>query len=334
MDQQTSTFPTGRILETYDSRFRFFQVPKPFGSITSSKFVQTPGQAYTSVMNFSLTVGTTTPGHEQLFDVKVNNGKAGWVSIYSPRIRVVDVPDYTSSVSCNKDHLLVGEHAKCSVETRCSGTAVATISSAVHVVAGVDAQASPLEATGKRKDIGNVFEFKITRVSRSVNITASSFGVMVGLTLEEAVSLKVPSLQFVAPDQSDLFSQAKESVFRRNFPVAVKLLKKALKQDPGAEGRILPLRAQLLAILGSYDRALEDYRRLSSSGSREIKRLSEEIEYTKRLKTRAMQAHAMQQYAQTVNIASEVLKVGKEDRFTHLLRADAALQLGLLTVIC
>ena len=332
-----------------------------------------PGGAF----SFEFVPGGSSRKHSQLFEVTLagrclesaadgscNRNAPGKPVMVHPWIFVLDRPDNTSSVSCDRSKLLVGQMTKCRVTPRRAGSGtIQTLAAAFSVVpTGRHGSVGQLVPVDSKAGVAKAFEFVYTSRTATTatagigDIHTPPFQVMLlpatetrgveflSMSESTALLLPAPAIEQVEAAADDLVSQAKQMMYTRRFSEAIRLLDSDLNTTVSAstgpyEAR--SLRAQLHTLSGSFDDALADLKRLrravkgkKGGKGKDQARYDALTASIKRIRglmkeqKTAIMEHAMGRYHASMAHLGTALEAARYGEFLHLLRADCAVEVG------
>ena len=178
---------------------------------------------------------STDVARMRLFDVQLTANRSA-VLDHVPLFRTFLRPDATSSVSCDKTSLLIGERSHCVLLPRLAGRRIPTLTRAFVIGAGRGGRVSAVGVRGDKSGArvaGDVFTFVYTALSASVKEAVISVTALHDGRNGEgggAQALDAPTIKHVSAPESDSFALAKQSIFVRRFIDARRYLDAAVEK--------------------------------------------------------------------------------------------------------
>jgi hypothetical protein len=88
--------------------------------------------------------------------VRISASNGGSVEAFVPLLRIFDVPDATSIVTCPRHRLFIGEPMTCNIKARREGHDIDTLSRAFTVQCGSLGAVTPLKALALVKEYATI----------------------------------------------------------------------------------------------------------------------------------------------------------------------------------
>eukprot|EP00052_Salpingoeca_macrocollata_P029255 m.293776 g.293776 ORF g.293776 m.293776 type:complete len:1421 (-) comp22961_c2_seq2:174-4436(-) len=305
------------------------------------------GDIAQDAFDFSFQPYAVVEQQRRLLEVAVGaedaEGNWEWSTIHLPEMIVTDIPDNTTTITCDRTELLVGQMAHCTVEAaRHDHPSMCSADAFVLQSPSRTLRLTPLEGHHPARLLNSEFHFNLTLLK-----TPAAGAVLLRAAVEipglYSIELAVPSLRVQDVHAADLFAQAKQMAFVHRFQEAEGLLSQELASPtltPSAAASARSLRARLNILLGNFEKAKADAVallggkfELTPEQRSSLRQTREAAEKARLEEQRAMQALVSGNFREAVSYASLALEAAKDSEMLHLVRAAAALSLRNYAIV-